>query len=152
MHNNHFEKYFTEVTNTSIAQLVEQRVANLKDRGSNLTLIYIFFLIFLRILWQKKIFSTYFFLLKTFTIMVVEAQKPVIIWTCAWKLFEWKYPKLAIVGDLSGSIASKFNAQIILLQENKLWKFEFNTSIVVSSRGSEIKSPRDHLWIGFATV
>ena len=83
MHNNYFEKYFKEVTNTLIAQLVEHRVANLNDRGSNLTLIYIFFSFFLEFYDKKKIFSTYFFLLKTFTIMVVEAQKPVIIWTCA---------------------------------------------------------------------
>ena len=29
--------------------------------------------------------------------MVFEAQKPVMSGTCAWKLSEWKYPKLAIV-------------------------------------------------------
>ena len=64
MHNNYFEKYFTEITNTSIAQLVEQRVANLKDRGSNLTLIYIFFSFFLEFYDKKKSSPLIFFYLK----------------------------------------------------------------------------------------
>ena len=69
---------------------------------------------------SKKNFPWLIFLLKTFSEMVFEAQKPVMSGTCAWKLSEWKYPKLAIVStDTILRLYRNFTETVLRLYQTK---------------------------------
>ena len=58
--------------------------------------------------------------------MVFEAQKPVMSGTCAWKLSEWKYPKLAIVCQSKRKVAEMISFSKMPQHMHK--KFEIDKS------------------------
>ena len=83
MTNHYFEKIFDPVHRFLDSSVGRADGFKAESCGSNLTLLKLFFSYFSKNFMTKKISFWLIFLLKTFCRMVLEAQKPLIIWICA---------------------------------------------------------------------